>query len=234
MRDPYDILGVARTASDDDVKKAYRALCKKYHPDLNPGDSAAEEKFKQVQAAYDEVMRQRQTGGASGGYYGSNSPGGFYGWGPSGPFWGFGFGDDEPGSYRQQDPFGRYTAGQQDESNEMQAARSYLNARHYAEALNALNLVDPTARTARWYYYAALASAGLGNRINALEYARTAVEKEPNNAQYRQLLDQLQNQGQTYYNTARSYGPPTFSVGRFCLTVWLLQLLSALCCRCRL
>ena len=62
MRDPYDILGVARTASDDDVKKAYRALCKKYHPDLNPGDSAAEEKFKQVQQAYDQIVREREQG----------------------------------------------------------------------------------------------------------------------------------------------------------------------------
>jgi curved DNA-binding protein len=52
-RDLYDILGVARTATPDDIKKAYRQLAKKYHPDVNPGDKAAEEKFKEVTAAAD-------------------------------------------------------------------------------------------------------------------------------------------------------------------------------------
>jgi DnaJ-class molecular chaperone len=51
--DPYSVLGVARTASADDIAKAYRKLAKKYHPDLNPGDKAAEEKFKQIAAAND-------------------------------------------------------------------------------------------------------------------------------------------------------------------------------------
>lgn len=50
--EPYSILGVAKTASEDDIRKAYRALAKKYHPDLNPGDSAAEDKFKEISAAY--------------------------------------------------------------------------------------------------------------------------------------------------------------------------------------
>jgi curved DNA-binding protein len=52
-RDLYDILGVARTASADDLKKAYRRLAKKYHPDVNPGDKPAEEKFKEVTAAFE-------------------------------------------------------------------------------------------------------------------------------------------------------------------------------------
>jgi curved DNA-binding protein len=52
-RDLYDILGVARTATADELKKAYRRLAKKYHPDVNPGDKAAEEKFKEVTAAFE-------------------------------------------------------------------------------------------------------------------------------------------------------------------------------------
>jgi DnaJ-class molecular chaperone len=51
--DPYKVLGVAREASEDDIRKAYRKLAKAYHPDLHPGDSAAEERFKAVSAAYD-------------------------------------------------------------------------------------------------------------------------------------------------------------------------------------
>ncbi|HMO28069.1 J domain-containing protein [Enterovirga sp.] len=53
MRDPYEVLGVARTATAAEIQKAYRGLAKKLHPDLNPGDKAAEEKFKEVAGAYD-------------------------------------------------------------------------------------------------------------------------------------------------------------------------------------
>ena len=53
MRNPYEVLGVTPTASAADIQKAYRKLAKKLHPDLNPGDKAAEEKFKEVAGAYD-------------------------------------------------------------------------------------------------------------------------------------------------------------------------------------
>jgi DnaJ-class molecular chaperone len=53
MKDPYDVLGVARSASLEDIRKAYRGLAKKLHPDLNPGNREAEERFKEVAGAYD-------------------------------------------------------------------------------------------------------------------------------------------------------------------------------------
>lgn len=63
MKDPYELLGVARDASQADIKKAYRALAKKLHPDVNPGDESVEQRFKEVTAAYDllsDTERRRQ------------------------------------------------------------------------------------------------------------------------------------------------------------------------------
>ena len=54
-RDPYLELGVSRSAGADDIRKAFRKLAKQYHPDANPGDKAAEEKFKRVSGAFDII-----------------------------------------------------------------------------------------------------------------------------------------------------------------------------------
>ena len=68
VSNPYEVLGVPRNASNDEIKKAYRQLCKKYHPDSyvdNPLADLAEEKFKEVQAAYEQIMKEREGGGYS-------------------------------------------------------------------------------------------------------------------------------------------------------------------------
>ena len=239
--DPYQILGVSPSASDDEVKKAYRQLCKRYHPDLNPNDPTAEEKFKQVQAAYDQVMRMRQGGPA--GWQGQGGPGSQAqggqsgqtqnGWGGYGDPFGFGSG------FRFYGPFGfgfdfgeggwQGQAGPaRDEPTGLQAARNYINARRYKEALNALETVSE--RTARWYYYHALASLGIGNTISAMDSARKAAQMEPDNPEYRQLLDQLQNQGRQYRTQSSQYAAPRFGVGRLCLTYWIVQLLCSCFC----
>lgn len=91
MKNPYTVLGVPETASEEEIKKAYRALSRKYHPDANinnPNKAQAEEKFKEIQQAYQQIMREREGGGAAGGY-GSDS--GAYGsYGGFGGFGGFG------------------------------------------------------------------------------------------------------------------------------------------------
>ena len=75
MTNPYSILGVSSDASDEEIKKAYRTLSRKYHPDANvnnPNAAQAEEKFKQIQQAYQQIMQERE-GGNFGGfrdYYG--------------------------------------------------------------------------------------------------------------------------------------------------------------------
>ena len=82
--DPYEVLGVSRNASDDEIKKAYRTLSRKYHPDANvnnPNAAQAEEKFKQVQAAYDQIMKEKEQGysgyGSTNGYGGYGNAGGY-------------------------------------------------------------------------------------------------------------------------------------------------------------
>ena len=104
MADPYKILGVSRDASDEEIKKAYRALSRKYHPDANinnPNKAQAEEMFKTVQQAYNQIMKEKENA-ASGGYgynaggYGydgdaQNRGQGAYGdFGDFGGFWGYG------------------------------------------------------------------------------------------------------------------------------------------------
>lgn len=60
--DPYQILGVSPDASDEDIKRAYRRLAKKYHPDLNPGDEEAAKQMQRVNAAYEQIQN-KGTGG---------------------------------------------------------------------------------------------------------------------------------------------------------------------------
>jgi molecular chaperone DnaJ len=99
QRDPYSVLGVDRKASAEEIKKAYRKLARQYHPDRNPDDPKAEERFKEIQSAYDIVgdpdkRKQYDRGGI---FFGSGGrPGAGGGAGGQGGFGGFeagGFGD---------------------------------------------------------------------------------------------------------------------------------------------
>ena len=235
MTDPYSVLGIQPGADEETIKKAYRQKCKQYHPDLHPDDPTCEDKFKEVQAAYSEIMRLRSGGDprqAQSGY-GQSSAGGYSGYGRQNtgyqdPF-GFGFGFDPFGfgGYETRSSTGR-------ESPEMQAANNYIRNGYYTEALNVLSSVPVADRTARWHYYAALANSGLGNNINAQNEARTAVNMEPNNFEYQRLLDRLQNPGRTYSTYQQAYTQPgsRMQQGNFCLQAWLYLMMCNLCSIC--
>lgn len=101
MDDLYTVLGVTKTATDDEIKKAYRTLAFKYHPDRNPGDKVAEEKFKKINAAYevlgDKTKRNQYDRYGSASSYSSSSD--YSGYGNAYQ----GYGNTYNGGYNQQE-----------------------------------------------------------------------------------------------------------------------------------
>ena len=211
--DPYKVLGVSRDASDDEIKRAYRALAKKYHPDRNPGDEAAAKKMQEINAAYEQIKDPSKAASAGSGSYS-------------------GYGNYRSyGNYGGYDPFGSRRYRQDDGDSYQQAAYQYIRYRRYQEALNTLE--NSAQKDARWYYLSALANFGLGNRVTALEHIRRAVSMEPDNQEYLYTLDRMENGGEEYRQQAGTYR--TWGLGRSSLPslciCWLVQLF---CCRGRI
>jgi len=209
MTDPYEVLGLRHGASDEEIKKAYRILSRKYHPDANvnnPDAAQAEEKFKQVQAAYDQIMKEKEQGGTN---YGSTN-----GYGGFGSY----------GGYQQGS-----AAGQGSEYiNYLNAAMNYIRAGRYNEALNVLSGIDK--KTAQWYYLSAVANNGLGNNVVALEHAKRAVALEPNQMEYRIFLQRLQGSGGWYDQMSVPYGGMTAMGNDICCKLCVANMICNMCC----
>lgn len=225
MYDPYSVLGVGRNASEEEIKKAYKALSRRYHPDANvnnPHKAQAEEKFKEIQAAYQQIMKERTSGYGGGFGYGPGSSrgnggqsGGGQGSGYSG---GFGFGG-----------FGQGQGGYE-ENLHLRAAGNYLRNGYYREARTALDGMEERERNARWYYYSAIAHSGLGSSVAALEHARRASALEPNNREYRLLVQQFESGGTWYERRQAAYGYPASMGGDMCMKICVANMICNFCC----
>ena len=199
--DPYKVLGVSPDASDEEIKRAYRRMAKKYHPDLNPGDQEAARRMQEVNAAYEQIKNPEKASP-----YGSGYAGGY----------------DPFGGYRQQS----YGGGQSGDQYQ-NAAQQYIRFARYQEALNALG--NCAQRDARWYYLSAIANSGLGNQVTALEHIRRAVSMEPDNQEYLSMLSRMENGGRVYRQQAGNYRGFTMG-GDPCTSLCLCYLLNIFCC----
>ena len=173
MNDPYQILGVPETATDEEVKRAYRELARKYHPDNyhdNPLADLAQEKMKDINAAYEQITKMR-SGGRSGGN-GYSSAGGYSG-------------------YQQYG--GQSASG----SSVLQQVRIAIQTGNIsrAEAL----LANYSDHNAEWNFLRGAVCYRRGWMDEAKRYYQTACQMDPGNAEYRQALEFMERGTQTAY-----------------------------------
>ncbi len=196
MKDPYEVLGIGRDATDEEVKSAYRTLAKKYHPDNygpdNPLKDLAEEKMQEVNAAYDEIQKQRAEG-QDGGYSSENQ---------------YSYGGDENRS-----------------SGVYAEIRRALNAKRFGEAERLLNTVAKDDRTPEWHFLNSLVLVRRGRMNDAMRELEIACNAEPDNLEYQKAKEMFNTKargyGSTYYGDGPSRSGAGCDVCDICLT-WMV------------
>lgn len=169
MRDPYEILGIKPGAGDDEIKRAYRDLARKYHPDNyqnNPLSDLAEEKMKEINQAYDALTHRN--GGTQ------QSQGGY----------------QAQGAYQGQQ---RQAYG----SNPLYTrVRSAINTGDLSQAEQLLR--TSSNQDAEWHFLTGSVAYRKGWLDEAMRHIQISCQMDPSNGEYRQALAMLQNGGQVY------------------------------------
>ena len=179
MKDPYQVLGVSPSATDEEIKDAYRALVKKYHPDKFADSDLAElanEKMKEVNSAYDEIQKMRN-GSNQGRSQHSGAYGGAYG-----------------GAYS-----GGFNPGRSSSSEFYTRVRQLINMGRFAEAESMLNAVPGEERNAEWNFLFGCILMRKRYYADAQRYFDMACNQDPYNTEYRDARDRL-------HQTAAGYG----------------------------
>ena len=177
---PYEVLGIPETATDEEIKSAYKNLVKKYHPDKyhdNPLADLAEEKLQEVNEAYDLLMK---TKGSSSTYnYGNANRGQTYGGRDAGPNTGFG-------------------------KPEFQQARREIDAGNLQRAEEIIN--NSTDRSAEYFFLRGVIASRKGWYDNALSDLQMANQMDPGNIEYERYYSSLAAQGGMFRQQAQGYG----------------------------
>ena len=221
MNDPYQILGVSENASDEEIKKAYRELARKYHPDNyhdNPLADLAQEKMKEINAAYEQITKERASGkrgsGSGGASYGASGYGGYGGYQGYG-----GYGGSQ--SYSGQ-------------SSVLQQARIAINTGNIsrAEAL----LANYSDHNAEWNFLKGAVCYRRGWLDEALRYYRTACQMDPGNLEYQRALDYMENGPRQAYTPGGTTFGTDLCGSNLCLPMCCLWSLCSggapICCYC--
>ncbi len=244
--DPYKVLGVSPGASPEEIKRAYRKKVKEYHPDLHPNDPTATQKTNEINEAYDmlqnpekyEAQRkqkeQRQQAQNPYGYSGQQrssqgyqGPGGWasdFGGFSFEDLFGFGFGGAQASASTKPEAM-------PGDSREIQSVVSAVNAGRYQDAIRMLTQIPSTGRNARWYYLSSLAHHGTGNSTTAIDHMRKAVQMEPNNRLYHQLLQQFRNAEQSrsaQQGPTAGFNMPVINIDKIVIAFFAVQLLFGL------
>lgn len=200
MSDPYKVLNIAPTATDDEVKHAYRELARKYHPDNyhdNPLADLAQEKMKEINEAYEQIQRQRKSGGGSAAASQRSS---------------YGYSRSYAGASSGGDPLlGRVRAAIS--GGDITLAERLLN-----EAAN---------RGAEWNFLMGIVCSRRGWMDDAKRYLETACRMEPNNEEYRQALTMFNSSGGYRPAGFRGFGTLTYGDDaciRLCTTMAVCSL----------
>ncbi len=240
--DPYKVLGISPGASQDEIKKAYRKKAKEFHPDLHPNDPTADKKMNEVNEAYDMLMnpekyaakraqQNRQQSSYNGGQqqysqrstYNNSGPGGW-----SSEFGGFGF--EDIFGFGCETAYDANAARPQYESGDSAEIRQVIteyNAGRYEGAISILTHIPSTGRNARWYYLSGLCHQKLGNTVQALDHMQKAVQLDPNNRIYHQLLNEYREAGRTYETNAQGFNMQVLNMQKIICGCFALQFICS-------
>jgi len=205
MNNPYEVLGVRQGASEAEIKEAYKALVKKYHPDKyqnNPLADLAEEKLQEVNEAYDYLMKN---GAGAGGNYGGS------GFGPGGNS-GYGGYNSGAGQGGYSGSYGNY--------NDI---RNAINRSDFVTAEQML--INAPNRNAEWYFLSGILSYRKGLIDDAKQNIQQAVDMDPTNQEYRHALGQIQQAGMFFRGRSNMQGYGNTQSSDTCA-----DLLACYCC----
>ncbi len=241
IEDPYKELGLQQGATQEEIKKAYRRMAMRYHPDRNPGNDEAARKMQRVNEAYDMLSNPEkyQAKRAQQQYSQSRQQG--YG-NPYGQSQQSGHGQQNRGQsyggwtsdydFNFEDIFGFGFTGQAStkptpepgDSPEIRRVIEYINNGRSQEAIRVLTYIPSTGRNARWYYLSGLANYELGNLVQALDQMQKAAQMDPQNKTYNQLLRQFRQAGQTYEDNAQGFDTHAVNMQKICMGLCFMQL----------